>query len=142
MVGPDKARRTIIADLKRISGRLKKTALDMDSNRAIVEGHYAHLVVNREDLAMAFVLRCRPSVLGRRLSARGWPKKKIIENIEAELVGVCSEETFAKFKRSKIIELDMTGRRPATQAKLAKRFLDRRIKPPKRLDWLNKISLP
>ncbi len=138
VVGHDKSRRTMIADLKRLSARLKKPPREKGSNRAIVEGHYAHLVVDREDLAMAFVLRCQPAVLGRRLSSRGWRKKKIVENKEAELIGVCSEETYHKFKRSHIVEVDMTMRKPATAAKFAKRFLDGRKTPPMRIDWLRR----
>jgi adenylate kinase len=52
------------------------------SNDIVLIGHLAHLVSN--DLCI--VLRCRPNVLRARLAARGWPKAKVDENIEAEVL--------------------------------------------------------
>jgi adenylate kinase len=50
----------------------------------ILIGHLSHLV--RADLIV--VLRCRPSVLEKRLLAREWPSTKVRENMEAEALDV------------------------------------------------------
>jgi len=37
---------------------------------------------------VAIVLRCSPKVLESRLKRKGWPEKKVRENVEAEAVDV------------------------------------------------------
>lgn len=44
------------------------------------------------DVAFIVLVRCHPSVLLRRLEARGWRRGKIVENVMAEAFGVIAEE--------------------------------------------------
>ena len=53
-----------------------------DSKDIVIIGHLAHLVSN--DLCI--VLRCRPDLLRTRLAGRDWPKAKVDENVEAEIL--------------------------------------------------------
>jgi adenylate kinase len=47
-------------------------------------GHLSHLV----PVDLIVVLRCRPSVLEKRLANRSWPPSKVQENVEAEALDV------------------------------------------------------
>ncbi len=55
------------------------------------------------------VLRSRPSILYKRLVARGWPLRKIVENMEAELVGVVSAEAREYYEWRRVCELDTSS---------------------------------
>jgi len=72
----------------------------------VIEGHLAHLM----DPDMVIVLRCSPKVLRKRLKARGWPEKKVQENVEAEAVDVILLEALGASKN--VFEIDTTEMRP------------------------------
>jgi adenylate kinase len=54
------------------------------------------------------VLRCRPDILGERLSGRGYSQKKIRENAEAEALDVILIEVCDRFSPEQIYEIDTT----------------------------------
>ncbi|ABM80342.1 adenylate kinase family protein [Hyperthermus butylicus] len=60
----------------------------------IVETHWLEPFeeLGREHVEFIVVVRCNPLILLERLKRRGWPARKIIENVEAELVGVIASE--------------------------------------------------
>ena len=43
---------------------------------------------------LVIVLRCNPDVLKERLSTRNWKDAKIHENVSAEILGICTEESY------------------------------------------------
>lgn len=57
----------------------------------IFEGHLAQDYPNSDKIV---VLRCNPLVLKRRLSTRDWSDEKIQENVSAEVLGVCTSESY------------------------------------------------
>ena len=67
----------------------------------IVDGHLASDVVLPSLAANIFVLRLDPSVLQKRLQARGYKTKKIKENVAAEILDVCLVDAIAKSNISK-----------------------------------------
>lgn len=75
----------------------------------VVEGHYAELVP-REILEVIFVLRRNPVELLDVLRARGWSPKKIAENVEAELLSVCTINAIEEVGEDKVVEVDVTGK--------------------------------
>ena len=74
-----------------------------------VEGHLAHKI----DLDHCIVLRTDPKILRERLEKRGYPEKKIEENVEAEAMDLILSEAS---KRHKVYEIDTTGRKPVEVA--------------------------
>ncbi len=74
----------------------------------IVDTHYGELVPP-ELVDRVFVLRLEPCTLWRRLEARGWPSSKVRENVEAEILGVCSIEARNVFGE-KVCDIDTTGK--------------------------------
>ena len=72
----------------------------------IIEGHLSHLL----SPDVIIILRCHPNVLKERLLPRKYPKKKLMENLEAEAVDVILEESLETGK--KVYEIDTTEKGP------------------------------
>jgi adenylate kinase len=81
----------------------------------IVEGHLACEI----ELPAQFiiVLRTNPEVLKQRLSERGYPEKKLSENLMAEMLDYCTQRASAMYTR-KPLELDTSERSPEQCAAL------------------------
>jgi len=75
----------------------------------VVEGHLACELKLPADFI--FVLRTEPKTLGKRMHARGYGKKKIEENLMAEMLDYCTQRVKAEYKKMPL-ELDTTRRRP------------------------------
>ncbi len=68
----------------------------------IFEGHLAHDYPNADKVV---VLRCNPDVLQERLSQRNWKDKKVKENVSAEILGVCTTESYETYQQ-RVQEID------------------------------------
>jgi len=79
-----------------------RRSLHVPAKVAFLTSHYSH----RMDVNIAIVLRCRPSVLGSRLEARGWPPEKVRENVEAEAIDVILQEAVGRLPF--VYEIDTT----------------------------------
>jgi len=86
ILGTDRRRGSKEVDLKAL-GRLVKE-LDVEGQRIYLEGHLSHLL----PVDKAIILRCHPEVLRKRLLARGWSASKVRENLEAEAMGIITQE--------------------------------------------------
>ena len=75
------------------------------SENLIVEGHLSHLCRGADKL---IILRCRPEILEKRLNSRKYSDAKIHENLEAEVLGVCSAESLEIYKNN-VYELDVSN---------------------------------
>lgn len=120
----DAARETWDVDLKRL-------AEAVPSERPLVlVGHVSHLL----GVDVAIVLRCHPEVLRGRLAARGWPRSKVEENVEAEALGVILGEAR---ERADAYEVDTTTRREAETARAVSEILEGRGEAyrPGSVDW-------
>ncbi len=102
-------------------------------DNSVVDGHLSHLV--QADVIV--VLRTRPDILKKRLSKRRWRREKVMENVEAEIIGVCSSEACETGER--IAEIDTTGKRPRQVAKSIKILINNN-KDTKEIDWLKKYE--
>ena len=103
--------------------------------RALLYGHLFPYVVPRRLVRRVAVLRTEPLILKKRLAARGYAPHKVVENLEAELIGVVSADTFRAYGADRVFEVDTTGSSPATSARKAVRILRGGPLPPVRIDW-------
>src|SRR5207253_8080930 len=99
IVGRDEARQTDEIDVDAL-----RRSVRVPAKIAFLKGHYSHLM----DVNLAIVLRCRPSVLRKRLQERGWPDSKIQENVEAEAIDSILQEAVARLDL--VYEIDTTER--------------------------------
>ena len=81
---------------------------------AVVSGHLLADVLKASDVDFVAVLRCDPAVLKRRLSSRGYAHEKVLENVEAELIGVVLDAAVRRFGPSKVHEYDLRSGLPQT----------------------------
>lgn len=118
-VSYDKTRKTKIIDTKKLSKAAKKEKGDV-----IFEGHLSHFA--RADVSI--VLRTSPRELEKRLKRKGWNKRKINENVEAEALGIISHEAGG-------MEIDTTGKSAKRTAETIARIIKSKRHKRKRIDW-------
>ncbi len=117
-----------LIDLKRIAraGKLVSRSGEVDVARLarrlsflkrkdgfVAEGHLACEIRIPADVVI--VLRCGPAVLERRLSRRGYGRRKLSENILSEMLDYCTQRVSAVYKREPL-ELETSRRTPGGSA--------------------------
>jgi adenylate kinase len=96
-----------IADMDKLSDAINRI-IDASTHDVIVDGHFATEVVSTSFVPEIFVLRLDPSILQRRLQARSYKKKKIVENVTAEILDVCLVEAIKKHGVERVDQIDIT----------------------------------
>ncbi len=133
-LGTDEDRGCLIADVDSLARRVEELAPEDDEEMVILEGHFSHQLASE-----AIVLRTRPAVLRERLARRGYPEKKIKENLEAEFLDVILVEATEWCERAS--EIDTTRRSPEEVAELVVGILRREIEmPPGKIDWTGEME--
>lgn len=131
-LGFDDERQTYIVDM----AKLRRAIEEFKSGDVILDGHIAHLIAPSKYVRMAFVLRCHPKVLVMRLKAKGYPPKKIHENVMAEILDVCLVEALEVYK-GKLCELDSTDKSVEQLVSEALAFYRGEAKPKTGIvDWI------
>jgi len=101
---------------------------------AVLSGHLLPYVVPASKLRRVVVLRCDPSILKRRLEERKYGEAKVVQNVQAELIGVVSAESFDRFG-AKASEYDTSTTSPEEAAKDIARVFKGRRPAMGRIDW-------
>jgi adenylate kinase len=102
---------------------------------AVVYGHLLPYSLSRAQVSMVAVLRCEPGVLKERLVNRGYAERKVIDNVEAELIGLLSADAYDAFGKGKTFEVDTTYTSPEETAERIGGTIARRRAPKPRIDW-------
>ena len=104
----DKERDTYIVDFEKLIPYVANYIDVLKKQKyLIIEGHFSDIIPNKY-IDYSFVLRCDPEYLYNRLKERDYNKKKIIENIQAEILGNCANYLIQKQLKSPIYEIDTT----------------------------------
>ncbi len=98
-------------DLKVLENRIPK------DRPLVLVGHFSHLL----PVDLSIVLRCHPDILEKRLEAKGWRSAKVRENVEAEALGVITQEAS---ERGSAFEVDTTSRSPQDTARIVLEVLE------------------
>jgi adenylate kinase len=134
-VGRDKY--GIVADTEKLSKIVAREIKDKDF---ILVGHLLPYVLASKDIELAFILRCNPYVLEKRLEKRGYVEKKVLMNLGAETLGTCYVDALKKFGRKKIHVIDTTSKRPNEVVAEALRALEGKIRyNGSDIDWLSLV---
>lgn len=130
-LGYDKERRCRVVDIKKLDNYIQK----QNKNLIIVEGHIAHLL----SVDTVIVLRCSPKTLKERLEKRKYSKKKVMENVEAEILDVITVESLERCKN--VYEIDTTKLCKEKIAEEIKGILSGKFKNYKvgNIDWSEEI---
>lgn len=89
---------TYIVDVEKLSKKYRKLGL----TNVVLDGHLSHKL----NPSHIILVRCMPTELSRRLFERGYGRQKILDNVEAEFMGVLEEEVTGF---PNLIELDNTS---------------------------------
>lgn len=84
ILSKDQERDTDVVEIDELRGVTSKL------EDCVLDGHISHFL----DSDKTFVLRCRPSILKKRMKEKGWDQEKIQENVDAEILGVIQGEAF------------------------------------------------
>jgi adenylate kinase len=119
----DEESRSYVIDEERLVEELNGY---LSSRDYVVETIYPSLV-RRADKVL--VLRRHPKELWEELTRRGWPLAKVAENVEAEVLGVVSQEARESF--GKVCEIDVTGKSVEEVVELFEKGVCKNV------DWLS-----
>jgi adenylate kinase len=138
--GVDKARGTLIADTDRVSKRTQEIIKSSERD-FVVDGHYAVDVVPPKDVHIVFVLRRDPRELKSVMENRGFEKRKLWENLAAEILDVCLWDAVSACGSDKVCEVDVSGRRIEEVVKEMILMLEGKKKCRVGIvDWLGKLD--
>lgn len=138
--GFDQARKTPIADTKRIAKRVEEL-VEASKTDVIIDGHYAVDVVPAKKTHMVFVLRRNPNELRSVLEDYGFEEKKLWENLAAEIVDVCLWDAISGCGSDKVCEIDVSGRKIEMVVEEICSILEGRRKCRTGVvDWLGKLE--
>lgn len=136
----DKKRETAVADLKKLVPRLIET-IKSANFPIIIEGHYAE-IVPESFVDAAIILRTHPKELEKRLKGKNFKENKICENIQAEILGVCSYNALNTYNKEKIYEIDTTSKTPNETVELILKIIERKDEEYRigKIDWLTVLE--
>ncbi len=102
---------TLIIDEERL---LRSIEQKLAPGCTVLPTHYPSVFLDDEGfnglVPFALLLRLNPSVLLDRLTKRGWPRKKVLENVMAEALGSVAQEL--EPYSDMVIEVDATDKGP------------------------------
>ena len=136
----DAERNTKVADLDRLIPRLVEL-IEASEGFVIVEGHYSDIVPS-EYVHVAIVLRTHPETLKKRLKSKGWKEKKIIENVQAEILGSCTYNALEAYGSELVYEIDTTNLSEEEEVSMAQRIVEEKTGNYKagKIDWLSMLD--
>lgn len=129
----DKERGTYVIDEDAVRTWVRRKASE---GPLIVDSHYGE-IVDDDILLKLFILRLRPDILLERLLKRGWHPRKVAENVEAELLGICTANALEEHPKEKICEVDTTGKTPDEVAEDILMMLAGKRECTIGIDWLS-----
>ena len=115
-------------------GKLNQILETSKSN--LFEGNFAHKLDNIDKI---IVLRCDPNILKERLEERGYNKEKVMENIEAEAIGLIFSESIDYVGKNNVIQLDTSNTDIGTISRIIEKYMDGKIKVEEEIDYSERI---
>ncbi len=103
----DFERDTVVADLDKLRDKVSQI-IQNASLDVIVDGHYAPYIVPSSLVSYSFVLRMEPYKLEKRLRARGYNERKVLENMVSEILDVCLVDAISEYRIELVDEIDVT----------------------------------
>ena len=138
--GVDKTRKTLIADMSKVSKRVQEM-IEHSERDIVLDGHYAVDVVPEKDIHIVFVLRREPDELRRLMEKRGFEGKKLKENLAAEVLDVCLYNAVKVCGAEKVCEIDVTGKKTDKVVEEAVMVLEcKKACAVGIMDWLGKLE--
>ncbi len=136
----DQVRNTKVIDEPKLAKRIDKEII-AEKGKVVASSHYAE-IISPKLVEKVIVLRTHPDELRRRLIQRGWKTEKTKENLEAEILGVCSSNSLKRYGREKVFEINTTKISPEETLSIALQIIE--SKSENRIvgsiDWLDDLE--
>ena len=132
-IGYDEKRKSYIVNINKLKKEFKK--ISKKEPNLVIESLYAH----EFPADFVFVLRCHPKVLEKRLKKKYEWQTKIVENKEAEIIGLITQEALGYSKN--VFEIDTTRKTAKQTVKAIKQVLSGKKSRylAGKIDWLKEI---
>ena len=141
----DKERKTYIVDFEIFLPYILKKINEIKKNNPqflIIESHFSDIIPNKL-IDYVFILRCDPDELIRRLKDKEYDIKKIMENVQAEILGNCVNYFLQKNLDSLLLEIDTTNLNINDVTKIIVNIVEEKKDIEKyrigKVDWLEKL---
>ncbi len=135
VIEDDVERDTKVVDMEALDSAIREI-IEKSSSPVIVDGHYAHELVDEALVTRLLVLRKQPWDLKGVLEARHYSKDKVWENLEAEIMGVITGEALELFPGSKIFEIDTSNQTPGETADQINEIIEGGSASKPIIDWV------
>ncbi len=120
--------------------KLKKILDKKTPKNALLVGHLAPYVVSTNKVEVAIVLRRNPYSLEKIYKKRGYAKKKAIENLGSEILGITYYDTIENIGRKKTFQIDTTNKPIKETIKRIESLFAKGKAREDNVDWLKTIS--
>ncbi len=107
----DRSARSYIIDERRLRRSLEQFLKSRDKRKLVVETHWLGRFMPKRPGMVAVVVRLDPVILARRLLARRWPKRKVWENVEAELIDLSLYESLKFLGANRVYQINSTRKK-------------------------------
>ena len=132
----DVERDTKVVDMDAL-GAAVRDIIEKTVSPVIIDGHYAHELIEEPVISFLFVLRRRPWDLKSVLEARLYSSDKVWENLESEIIGVITGEALELIPSSKVIEVDISDQNPQETVNQIQRLIESGAAPGNPIiDWV------
>ena len=108
----DRQTRAYIMDERRTHSRLLDLFKSYSGRGLVIKTHWLGKFMPKRPGMIAIVVRLAPLILANRLKSRKWPRRKVWENIEAELIDLSLYESIKFLGKRRVIEVDATLKEP------------------------------
>ena len=140
--GFDRRKGSYIIDEGSVRRKLKGCFEAHKRKGIVFETHSVNSILPKTRGMLVIILRLDPAFLARRLRARNWPKLKIWENVESEMIDVSLYDSLKALGKSRVLEIDATGKRPKELLREILKVLSRNQgwSPNSSPNWLKKYD--
>lgn len=118
--------------------KLRRIINKRSTMNSLLVGHLAPYVISPKKVEIAVVLRKSPYKLQYIYKKRKYSKKKSVENLGSEILGVIYYDTIHAFGRKKTFQIDTTDQSVASVTKKVEYVFSGR-RNEERVDWLQLI---
>ena len=104
----DRSTRSYIIDERRLHESLVQFLRANVRRSLVIETHWLGRFMPKRPGMIAVVVRLDPVILAKRLLTRKWPRRKVWENVEAELIDLSLYESLKFLGTKRVYQIDAT----------------------------------
>jgi adenylate kinase len=120
--------------------KLKRILDKKISKNALLVGHLAPYIVSKSKIEIAVVLRRNPYSLEGVYKKRGYDRKKLLENLGSEIIGITYYDTIKNVGRKKTFQFDTTNESVSSIVKKIESLFVKGKAKEDNVDWLKTVS--